>query len=520
MKEELIEKIKAEREVIETMPVNNKKNIKLYNEKISDLKEEYGILREEVLNEISKRFEKKTRESDKKEIENIKKQIDNYSDIMNIINEKVGPYEKSGLNKEVYRLSRYYKENLENVNNQIFVCINILRNMGIDISVDDFDISEYAREYMEVFLSEMKVGDINSDQIKTKFENIYWKCPDLIAHIEVNIEMLYMKNINNINKFYEKKKQDAIEKYKIDEKTIIEQSNIAKKDLINLELINRNNIIDKFLNGKLNERDYTEEKVATYYNKILDKEYFKNIQKDDENLKELDENILKFINSVYEYKKFLEFRYILDDINKILKEKDKYKTLYKENLKDIKVSETKLRKLNKPSIFGKKETKDGEINEIIMDLRVKYKNLTKNIIYERLTRNLTEESTIYDALMLASNYYEFLVECIINYDNSVEQKDIDRIIDDFQDFIKFPYFTILNNIGVNQKKDIALIIKDRYKLLNFNISKEDLSENNISNILNNLEKIRNNYAIKKSGLNIQEINNICQLKKILNESNN
>ena len=155
-----------------------------------------------------------------------------------------------------------------------------------------------------------------------------------------------------------------------------------------------------------------------------------------------------------------------------------------------------------------------------MDLRVKYKNLTKNIIYERLTRNLTEESTIYDALMLASNYYEFLVECIINYDNSVEQKDIDRIIDDFQDFIKFPYFTILNNIGVNQKKDIALIIKDRYKLLNFNISKEDLSENNISNILNNLEKIRNNYAIKKSGLNIQEINNICQLKKILNESNN
>lgn len=213
MKEELIEKIKAEREVIETMPVNNKKNIKLYNEKISDLKEEYGILREEVLNEISKRFEKKTRESDKKEIENIKKQIDNYSDIMNIINEKVGPYEKSGLNKEVYRLSRYYKENLENVNNQIFVCINILRNMGIDISVDDFDISEYVREYMEVFLSEMKVGDINSDQIKTKFENIYWKCPDLIAHIEVNIEMLYMKNINNINKFYEKKKQDAIEKY-------------------------------------------------------------------------------------------------------------------------------------------------------------------------------------------------------------------------------------------------------------------------------------------------------------------
>ena len=518
MKEELLEKIKAEKEILDTMPVNNEKNIKIYNERIDFLKQEYTEKREALLKEIKTRFNKKTEKEVNNEIENLKNQIENYSEIMEIIDEIKSPYQKSGLNKEIYRLSKYYKENLENVNNQIFVCVNIFRNLGIEISAEDFNISDYAKEYMEEFFSEMKLGDINSEIIKDKFEKLYWKCPDIIAHIEVILRIIYRNNIDLINKFYEKKKENIIEKYKIDKQNIIEQAEIARKDLINREEINRDNIINKFLTGKLNERDYTKEKVKSYYTKILNSETYKEIEENEEKFTEIAEDTVKFLNSVYEYKKFMEYKYILDEVNNIIKNKEKYKNINKESIKNIKEEEAKLKKLNKPSVFGKKEKNYQEIDEKIMDLKTKYQDLTKNILYEKIVDNLTDTSTIYDALKIASCFYEFLVECIIKHDNEIEQKDIDITINEFQEFLKFPYFTIINNISFNQEKDIALIIKDRYKLLNFNITKDDLSEINIDSLLNVLEKIRNNYSIKKVGLNIEEISNICKFNKILNEN--
>ena len=76
---------------------------------------------------------------------------------------------------------------------------------------------------------------------------------------------------------------------------------------------------------------------------------------------------------------------------------------------------------------------------------------------------------------------------------------------------------ITKNIYIEENKDIALIIKDRYKLLQFNIEREDLSEDNIDKLIDILEKIRINYAINKVGLNIKEISNICNFNKIIEE---
>ena len=197
------------------MPVNNEKNIEKYNEKIDELNSEYSALEKKILDEMQKRYETKTNLKSDKNIDNLENELRNYEEIIEILNNVNTPYEKSGLNKEAYKLGKYYKENLENVNSQILKCINIIRNMGIEITPSDFTVSSFANEYMEVFFSEMKMGDVNSENIKNKFEEIYWKCPDLIKHIEINIRNIYMNNINAINKFYEKKKLEILSKYKI-----------------------------------------------------------------------------------------------------------------------------------------------------------------------------------------------------------------------------------------------------------------------------------------------------------------
>ena len=111
------------------------------------------------------------------------------------------------------------------------------------------------------------------------------------------------------------------------------------------------------------------------------------------------------------------------------------------------------------------------------------------------------------------------MDCIIKNDKEIEQTEIDKKINELIEFVKFPYFTIINNIYIDENKDIALIIKDRYKLLNFNIEKDDLAEDNLDNLLNLLEKIKINYAIKKAGLNIEEIISICNFKKVIEENN-
>lgn len=337
MKDKILDKIKADKELLEMMPINNEKNIQKYNDKVMELKNEYTILENKIVSEIKKRFKDKTTYQTDGEIEKLHKELENYNGIIEIINDKKIPYEKSNLSKELYKLGKYYKENFESVNNQILLCINILRNLGIEISVKDFVISDYAKEYMEVFFSEMKTGDINSENIKNKFDEIYWKCPDIITHIEINIKSIYMNNLDIINKFYEKKKEEILSKYKINKEKIIELYYITKKELEKIQLINKENLLNKFLSGELNINDYTQDKINSYYQKILSKDALDVINKNPEKIEEANINILKFENSIIEYKKYLEYKFIIDEVTQKYKEQDKYKSLYKEDLKKNKV---------------------------------------------------------------------------------------------------------------------------------------------------------------------------------------
>ena len=61
-----------------------------------------------------------------------------------------------------------------------------------------------------------------------------------------------------------------------------------------------------------------------------------------------------------------------------------------------------------------------------------------------------------------------------------------------------------------------MIIKDRYKLLNFNIDKDDLDEKKLNGLIKILENIEVNYNLKILGLDIKKIGELIEIKQVLN----
>lgn len=511
---EILDKIEASKEILSTMPQNNIKNIKIYQSKITELKEEYEKYKKDVANKLQKRYQNAMNTEENKEIENLQKKLEAINWILEIIDTQKTSYEKMGLDKSIYTISRYYKDNLENINEQIKQCIDKFKKVGIKLSLDDFKYSIYAQEYMKVFFQEAKNGDINSDKLKKKFEEIYWKCPEILIHIELNLRNIYLDKQQQIDKFFEIEKAEKLRKLNITSKEIRDNNTAIKKQIIEIEETNSKKIQQEFIYGKLNIKDFYEDKINAEIQKILVKKVNVN--------EEIQNNIYKFLNSLYEYRNYKKFEFIVNDLKKHYKERENYKKVYDTTKKEIEKLEKNLKNLNKKStqrgLFRTKNIsykQTPEFKEVIQTLKEKYKQLDKYKFYNKIYLELNENSTIYDALKLASSYYIYLTTCIISNFENITQEEIDEKVNELNQFINNPFNTIITNINLVDETDISLVIKDRYKLLNFNVEKEDFEQGAIESYITKLENIKKSIILKKLNLKIKEIEQLCEIKKIL-----
>ena len=119
MTDDYNKKIGVQKEVLEALPRNNAKNNKVYKEKVIELKEQYDndlmLLSEEI---IKRKNEYMNALPDKK--------IDEITISMNDIYNKLligncfnSSYEKSGLDKLLYRLGHFYTDTHEDINKNI-----------------------------------------------------------------------------------------------------------------------------------------------------------------------------------------------------------------------------------------------------------------------------------------------------------------------------------------------------------------------------------------------------------------
>lgn len=512
---EMLEKIEVEKQLLSLMPRNNNKNIFKYLEKIQELTKEYTKNKEQIEKILVKRYEKALNIKKSNEIENLEIRLDTIEKALYLLSDEKTSYEKMELDKIIYKIGRFYKGNLEYINEQIEQAIRKFGSVGIHLQVSDFDYSIYVEQYMKTFFKERKNGDINFNTLKIKFEEVYWKCPDIIIHIELNLRNIYLNKQKQIDKFFEKEKNKLLKQWGKSPKEIMNSYLGIQMQKHEALLKEKKLLLEKFLNGELNIANYTEDKIQNSYSKLLP-------NKTDSNEEETEKSILEFLNSLYEYKNFMKFQFIIDDIKKYYREKDKYKKSYEETKKKIIDAEKKLKKLNKKvsgkGLFGKKNKEvkiSAEQNQMILELKKMYKELDANKFYNKIYSKLGENSTIYDALNLANSYYNYLTNCMIENNKTITPEKIEEQIKQLDKFLKNPYNNIITNLTITDEKDIAIIIKDRYQLLNFNIRIEDLNGKNLDTLITVLENIVTSFCLKKTGLKKEYIQELMKIKDTL-----
>lgn len=497
MLEKITKKIETEKEILSTLPQNNKKNKENTLKYINDLIEENKTIKNLINKEITIRYNNLTKNNVNNEIDNLKDKITQTKKDLKILNPFNTSYEKSNLDKILNKISHFYKEDFISLNENIEKIMKIFKEIGITLTTKDFSYSTYAKEYMQTFL---EIKDLNSNKLKTCFEELYWKCPNIIFHIELNFNYLYYKNKQKFDKYFKTKQTNINKKvdniYETYEEYIINYKNLTD--------INPNILLNKFL---------AKEYIITNYSKEAIDKIYASLNVSDNDI----ESIIKLNQTLLEYKEYQEFKYIIDHVKSIYKEKDKYKNIYKNKLKEITKLETKLMKLNKNltskfKIFQKKSEKNTlELNNIINNLIQLYDELNIDAVNEIIS-NLEENTTIHTILSIVLSYYSYLRKCIID---NIEEKELTEEITKLEKFVLNPNLNIINNTSILEEKDIPMIISDRYKLLSIKISKEDI-ENNLDNLIDQTNKIIIYNNIKNSSIKYEDIKFVCEAHNIIN----
>ena len=143
----ILEKIDMDKEVLSAMPKNNKKNISKYIQYVQELKKEYETIENDINDEMTKRYKKILAVKKNKEIDIEKREIDEISNLLDIIGTTKTSYEKMGIDKKIYKLGRFYKENLENINIEILECIKKFKEVGIDLGTRKLILTSEGETY-------------------------------------------------------------------------------------------------------------------------------------------------------------------------------------------------------------------------------------------------------------------------------------------------------------------------------------------------------------------------------------
>src|SRR5574344_37554 len=521
MNDQLVSQIDALKEVLSAMPLKTKKNKKAYLDKVKEIQKEYTNMQKEVKKELVKRVNKIKDIYENEEINQVNIEINNLASELYLINNYLTSFEKLGLDRVTYGLNHFYKENLTRVNKIILKAINLFKDVGIDLTPAYFDYSHYTYDYMQVFFKEM--NDLKSQKLKDTFESIYWKCPDIITHLCLNIKYLYYLNEDKLNKYYQVKHDELLEKENKTEEEIIEDyhNKIAKRDLIISE--DAATILKDFINKKKLPSDYEEAKINKCYAKLVsDSDYLMN------NKDSLNENIIKLNYSLIEYQNYLAFKYINEDIKTRYNEKDTYKNKYKDALKGISKDEDNLRKINY-KIFKMKEKNPSEKNKIddllnqtetmVIALKEKYNELDNLKFNDQILNLLNNNSTYLDVLKLAQANYSYVTTLMQKNEPELTEDEIKLKVFKLQTLITNPYNTIINNISLLEERDIASIISDRYLLLNLNIIKEKLEPENLDDLINTTNNIVSYLHILNSSISLDQIFFCIKALPIINGTN-
>ena len=506
--------VEVTKEVLSSMPINNAKNLALYKTKVSELLEEYSGYRDQLLKEISKRSNKYFNYKANDRLQVVSKELLDYQEdkLFNPVNT---PFEKMGLDTLLYSLTHYYKNDLESINEDIASVFEIFRTVGIELTEDDFVYSNYARKYIREFLK-----DNNIDRMKDVFEDLHWKCPEIISHVETSFRILFNKNIKVFEKYIETKQSDIIlENLSLDD-YIMKKNNLGK-ELFELENYDESVVVGRFMNGSLMLNDYSVVNLTRCYAKFLGDNVDIRLAKDKV------EDFKVLYHGLIEYRNYLKYSYVIDDAKKKFEERTNHQGETSKITKEINSIVDDLVRLTneinngsgKRFLFFKKKV-DIEKNYLDVDVKVKeldqkFEEYDQALVYERMNSDLSDTSSLYDIFHFALFFKGYLRNCIKNHEEDIDINKVKKIVREFDTFLSDPYLNVIKNTNFKTELDLGTIIIDHYKMLGINLNSEEMNIEGIENYLKSLEIIINSYYLEKYDLSIDFINDLFDAKKIL-----
>ena len=531
--ENIEKQITTDKEVISVLPRNGIKAIKTLLKTISDMTEKYENLNEKLLKEIEDRYTELTTVEENKEIPQLEQEILKY-DMAEKNTDTRSSFEKMGLDRVIYNVNGYYKSNLERLNKELIFSVKQFEKVGIKLTAEDFCISEYAKKYMEVLLREAYEGDINSEAVKNTFEKVYWQCSEVVSHLYVNIRYIYDKYENQIDRFYNEKAQEILKGLSLTIEGVEEKKAELIKQKNQIEETDNKNILDKFYTGSLNINDYKEDNYKRIYLELTNKDVTKLSESEK---REIDENVDKLNTNLTEYAKYLEYKFLVEEVlqtrqellknaeaNKDKKVKKTQYELIKEEIKKLQTEifklNAKIEKPNKGFFDRKKEEKKDSIailqrNNLVLDLKKTYMQLDEEMIKQKILQNLDETSSLYDVIKFASSYYGYMAKVMIKNNEEITDKEIGEKAEKIRKFVNFSNFTVINHVNISDTKELSIIIKDKYKLLGMQISKENFEEDSIEDLIRKVKIINNYNNIQKSKFSIKDLEYIMNVKEMI-----
>ena len=148
-------KIEIDKEIINVLPKTGIKQIKDLKKKIETMLDKYNKMDASIIKEMNRRYDNITSIKENPEIAVVKKQILEWNNL-GLSDDAQNAFEKMGLDKLLYNLNGYYKKDLGTINKDIIRCVKKFKEVGIQLTKKDFNISEYVSEYMSVLLEEVK----------------------------------------------------------------------------------------------------------------------------------------------------------------------------------------------------------------------------------------------------------------------------------------------------------------------------------------------------------------------------
>ena len=474
MKEALTSKYDEYKSVLDVLPVNTKANKK---KKMDYLLEEENATKE-LINGIEEEINHRLSIFDKYKVNPEIAKLEGELEKCNIVNEWNNyntAYEKMHLDYYLYQLHRYYKEDLASVNNCIRKIIESFSKVEINLTKEDFDFNANASLYMEKLL-----GGTSDEELKQLFEEIYWKFPEIVRTIEINLKSIYLRNEKKINKYYEDRHKEFLKLHQDSELFDV------KINLIN-EISSLKNRDKALIFEKFKNKEYS---LASFSKVDIDKKISNYFTEDSYNY----ENLLKLYQTLFEYDLLIKYHYLLIDMKDRLEKKDTYKDLKQKALKEIVASEGKIKKLNQQQtskgLFKKKKNDEKWLfnyKTILTEILEKYDNFDDSSLNDIIYNKLSLDSTVLDIFEFIGANYLYFVKLTKELDENMTINDITNRYDAFKADINNHRFNLLNNIALLDEKQMKQIIVDKYNLEHINLTIEALVPESIEKTMSDIK---------------------------------